>query len=351
MTIARRDLINAAEPGWYHCVSRCVRRAFLCGKDKSHRKAWVVERLKWLSRGFAVDVGGYAAMSNHLHVVARIDPQAAAAWSAQEVAERWLGIFPSSYLPDGTPLAPLPVTIAAKAADAVWVAERRKRLSDLGWFMKALKEPIARRANREDGCTGAFWEGRFRSTALLDDAAVLACLVYVDLNPVRANVAATPETSDHTSIQDRIQARQYHAAQMGTTASVSDSAAAPARALFAKLAPDAAPRHAEDGLWLWELGKVRGGRQLLTADDYLRLVDATGRAVRAGKRGSITAETAFILSRLQVNSEAWLETMTQSRQMRGTGVGSSASRAQEAKRRRVGWVANVCALFAEDRAA
>ncbi len=101
--------------------------------------------------------------------------------------------------------------IAIVARDDGRVAVLRDRLSDLSWFMKDLKEPIARRANEEDGVTGCFWEGRFKSPRLLDDPAKLAGMVYVDLNVIRANLAVTrcsPEQSDHTSVQDRIQVRQ-----------------------------------------------------------------------------------------------------------------------------------------------
>ncbi|WP_196158959.1 hypothetical protein [Reinekea sp. G2M2-21] len=89
------------------------------------------------------------------------------------------------------------------------IAEQwRERLGSLSWLMKVLNEGIAKEANFEDQYTGKFWEGRFKSQALLDEQALAACLAYVDLNPARANMAATPETSNHTSAQKRIKEAQ-----------------------------------------------------------------------------------------------------------------------------------------------
>ncbi len=345
MTVPRRLIVNPSEVGWYHCVSRCVRRAFLCGDGHEHRKDWVAARLRLLSHCFAVDVAAYAVMSNHLHVVVRIDPRGADSWTAAEVATKWLTVYAREHDDDGSPMAPSPEDIAVAAADWAWVSARRRRLGDLGWFMKALKEPIARRANREDEVTGHFWEGRFRSTALLDETAVIACMAYVDLNPIRARVASTPEDSAHTSIQDRIHARQYHQAALG----VAEQAPERARGLFSRLDAISQPQHAEDGLWLWTFARA-GDERLrppMTAESYLRLVDASGRIVRSGKRGRIDPLLAEQLARLRLDAEAWVATMLAGRQMRGTGLGRVTARAVEAKRRGTGWVANHCPLFVD----
>ena len=90
---------------------------------------------------------------------------------------------------------------------------RDEQPSPLSWFMRCLCEKIARAGNHEDGSSGRFWAGRFKSVALLDEAAILACSVYVDLNPIRAGVAETPEKSEHTSVFDRIRSRQAVSAE------------------------------------------------------------------------------------------------------------------------------------------
>jgi len=354
MTIARRLLVESGKPGWYHCISRCVRRAFLCGDGFAHRKSWVEERLRLLAECFAVEVGAYAVMSNHLHVVARIDPQAVAGWTDLEVARRWCAVYPSQYLRDGTPVPASAEELQAHVRDGAWVVERRRRLGELGWFMKALKEPIARRANREDGCTGAFWEGRFTSVALLDQSALLACLAYVDLNPVRAGIADRPEASAHTSVRTRARARQAHV-RFRTLAQRRGEQ--PARALCAKQGQPA-PAGPEEGMFLAPMARCTVDAQaeelalagmVLTPDRYLELVDLTGRALRAGKRGTIPPGLAPILERLRIDVRAWLAAMERGGAMRGTALGGHAARAGEAVRRGCDWLADKSGLFPRGR--
>jgi REP element-mobilizing transposase RayT len=186
-----------------------VRRAFLCGKDShtgfdfEHRRQWIVDRIKLLCSVFAVDLCAYAIMSNHYHIVIRIDVARVKQWSDEEVARRWMQVFTGPALMHQY-LGNADLTHAELKRIAELFAIWRERLCDLSWFMRCINEPIARQANREDHCTGRFWEGRFKSQALLDARAVLACMAYVDLNPIRASMAKTPEQSDYTSIQERI---------------------------------------------------------------------------------------------------------------------------------------------------
>ena len=348
MTIARTKLLDETRPTWVHCTSRCVRRAFLAGGKYEHRKAWVADRMEMLAKCFAVEVAGYAVMSNHLHLIVRMDPAAVQAWPALEVARRWLSVYPRKYLKDGTAQLPSEAEIAMLASNAFKVALWRKRLANLGWFMKALKEPLARRANREDNCAGTFWEGRFHSVPLLDQPALIAAMVYVDLNPVRAKMADRPETSDFTAGQRRIGARNRHAA----ATKIVEREPVKAAAVLAKAGLHAGARHAEDGLWLCPLERCQAGEPLanqrISVDDYLTLLDATGRLIKAGKRGAIPPELAPILARLDLSVESWLATMLGWRMFGfSSALGQAATRSAEAARRGLQWIRNRCPLFAK----
>ena len=204
MTYPRAHLVDADNGGFYHCISRCVRRGWLCGQDAvsgrsfEHRRDWVEARMLELADVFAVNLFGYAVMSNHYHCVVEVVPGRAARWSDGEVARRWCTLCPGSTEEETA------LKRSALLGNRDRLTEVRARLASLSWFMRFINEPIARRANREDGVTGRFWEGRFKSVALLDEAAVVACIAYVDLNPVRARIASRAQDAEHTSIARRV---------------------------------------------------------------------------------------------------------------------------------------------------
>lgn len=261
---------------YYHCISRCVRRAFLCGKDPftgfdfEHRRQWILDRIKLLSSVFAIDLCAYTVMSNHYHIVVRIDVDRATQWSDKEVARRWMQLFSGTLLMRQY-LTNADMTVAERECVADLTSTWRRRLADLSWFMRCLNEPIARMANGEDHCTGRFWEGRFKSQALLDIRAVLACMAYVDLNPIRAAIAKTPEYSDYTSIQERI-LHPDDSSLRGFNDQSDDEASIP-----------------------------------FSLKDYLELVDWGGREIKHNKRGYIPAGTPPILTRLRMDAAPVLD--------------------------------------------
>ena len=175
----------------------------MSGRNFDHRKQWLVVRIKELAKNFAIDVCAYAVMSNHYHLVLHVNQDQLGHWSDEEVTRRWTAIFPNN----AKLVETLHLNRKSKAAQKQLRArldEWRTRLGDISWFMRCLNESLARRANREDDCTGRFWEGRFKSQALLDEKALVTCMAYVDLNPIRAGISDSLENSDFTSIQERL---------------------------------------------------------------------------------------------------------------------------------------------------
>lgn len=208
MTTARALLIDCKTAGYYHLISRCVRKSWLCGKidgrNYNHRKTWLRERLELLGSAFAIDVHAYSIMSNHFHLAIYSDPLAPLIWSDDEIVTRWLTICPPRDSNGATDSVRARNLRSRLLSDTDQLADIRRKLGSVSVFMKLLKQPIARRANLEDGCTGHFFEQRFYSAALLDDAAIVAAMAYVDLNPIRAKIAKSLEASHNTSIQQRV---------------------------------------------------------------------------------------------------------------------------------------------------
>ncbi len=272
MTTARKQLISLEDTPYYHCYVRCVRRAFICGDDKysgnnyDHRRGWIKDKIMSQIEVFAIDCCAYAVMSNHYHVVLCVDAERADSWDRREVLRRWSQLYSLSYL---TEKYYKYESLSKPELDAIYVEIEvyRERLMSLSWFMRGINESIARRANAEDGCKGRFWESRFKSQALLDEKAVLTCMAYVDLNPIRAKMAQSPEESDYTSVQERILNKKT---KLKTFGNLSDDIP-------------------------------------FALDDYLHLVDATGRAIAGESKGFILDDLPEILQRLGLNVNVWLD--------------------------------------------
>ena len=209
----RNEVFSPDEVAIVHVVNRVVRRCFLLGDDPvtgknyDHRKEWIEGLFRHFAACFGIDLLVYSIMSNHFHVVLRSRPDVVATWTDTEVARRWLLICPLRKLPDGPPAEPSEAELNSIRNDATRLAEIRSRLSDISWWMRLVCQRIGTRANAEDGESGKFWQSRFRAVRILDEASLLACAAYVDLNPIRAAMAQTLEQSEFTSIQRRIEAR------------------------------------------------------------------------------------------------------------------------------------------------
>ena len=291
MTTPRAYKIDLESTPYYHCVARCVRRSYLCGEDSvtgknfNHRKDWLVTRFKTLSEVFAINISAYAVMSNHYHLVLHVNQDQAISWSNTEVKERWAALFPrdAKLLEDATP-----DFVTAKSS--IW----RERLASISWFMRCLNEKIAKLSNKEDAVTGRFWEGRFKSQALLDEGALLSAMAYVDLNPIRAGIAKTPETSEFTSIYERIKTASK---SVNVKASLNATNSQKSSLEFTKAIDNAIQ---PQNLMPFKT-KSSHQQSLPTLDfalsDYLELIDCTGRIFKAGKRGIIPAKMIPILDR------------------------------------------------------
>jgi hypothetical protein len=320
MGLPRSEYVKEGEEGVYHCYTRCVRGAFLCGydpltgRDFSHRKEWIVDRLRYLDSIFAIDVCAYAIMANHPHTILRTRPDILMAWSDQEVAARWLTLCPQKCRTKGKQIPPLEEQIQALASCTERIAILRKRLCSVSWFMAKLNEYIARKANQEDKVKGRFWESRFKCQALLDEAAIVACMVYVDLNLIRAGVASTPEDSDFTSIQERIRAWQKENVVSDVNSSEETQSEEESLLLNAP-APIPAKSSLDCGSgdnWLCPIqsdARRRGILEISTVE-YFNLVDISGCMIRSDKRGAIDAELEPILERIGAIPKAWGNTVS-----------------------------------------
>lgn len=312
---------------YFHCTSRCVRGGFLCGVDRitgqdyTHRRRWLRERLLHLANIFSIKLVAFAIMENHFHVVVRVDQSASDAWSDSEVIQRWHQIF------KGTELSRRYVNAEAldqseKKALASCIHRWRQSLHDISWFMRCTKEPLARLSNREDGCKGRFWEGRFHSQTLLDTRAVVACMTYVDLNPTRADMCDVPEADPFTSLHYRVKA---------TFDSTDAHEHLPAGMINLDNQSD----------------QTQSPQILVNTLEYLQLVDLTARQSRPDKRGALSSQTQPVLQRLGISQSSWqdLETRFSKHFHVLVGTGASLKQACQSLGQKYAWGQKNCRAF------
>ncbi len=329
----RNQSVDPTEIQVLHLWNRCVRRSFLCGYDPltgidyEYRREWSRQRLIHLASVFAIEVLTYAIMSNHTHQVLRSRPDLARAWDAETVARRWLSLTPRGYHVDGSAKAPSEKQFKRLLNQPQRIEQLRRRLSDVSWWMKYFAQHIAVRANREDQVTGHFWEARFKSEVLVEDSSILRCMLYVDLNPIRAKLASTPEESDYTGAKDRIDDWRIHVA-VASGDGVLNSADQIRLSLDESTAVDRWERldHEHSG-WLSPievdqrmdplgpdpdpLGRRASRKGILNLSplDYFELLDVVGRELRADKRGCISARFGPILERLKISAGEFCESV------------------------------------------
>jgi len=272
-----------------------------------------------------------------------------ATWSDDEVARRWLRLFPRRRTKDGEPEEPTPEEIQGITGTAERLVELRRRLSDMSWWMRCVAENIARRANREDSCSGRFWEGRFKAQLLLDEASLLACAAYVDLNPVRAAMANTPEESEYTGAKDRIDDLRERGVRSwkggGQASRQTGSTHGWERSRRRKRSGWMSPLEINSksdpvGADASSCGRRASLKGFLSMSlrKYLELLDWTGRQLRSGKRGAIPSELSPILERLGLDASGWCDLVQKFGKLFKRAAGSSEHLCAEAARRGQGYM-------------
>ena len=357
--IAREAQFSPDEIVIVHVVNRAVRRVFLMGLDKysgidyDYRKRWLERRIEQLAAFFALDLLAFSILDNHVHLILRQRPDLVQSWDDTEVARRWLMLCPRKRHKDGSPCCPTEAELNAIRDDDSKLREIRSRLSDISWWMRLMCQTIAQRINREDKATGKVWENRYRAVRLLDEASLLACAAYVDLNPIRAALAETLEQSDYTSVQRRIQALKTQveqeclsppeglASQVVGASAVTEADSQPTLPLEGtkveagnSTIPGVGSSQLEDDheackpdrmLAPIQLHELRDALQLypsqtgdrcsdrgflnMSAVEYVELLDWTARTLSSSKRGATPADAPPVFERLGLGipAKTWCE--------------------------------------------
>ena len=229
---------------------------------------------------FDIDVCSYAIMSNHMHIVLRVGDTSE--WPANRVLVAWQSLYSLPMLCDRYLKGEINTEAELRRVKE-YVTEYRSRLMSVSWYMKAINEYIAKMANAEDRCTGHFWESRFKCQALLDERALLTCMAYVDLNPIRAGMAKALGDSGYTSIQERLEKKNT---------------------------------------WLSSFGNGENDLPYYLSS-YIDLVDESGRCVRDDKRCFIPKDSAKTIDKLGISPDTWLDELKGFKSIGFSAVGTA----------------------------
>ena len=320
MRIPRKQQYDQDDPPWLRCISRCVRKSFLCGDKYDHRRVWLEKRIEILAQLYHTDVTAYAIMENHFHIVMRPNVEKVAAMSDVEVANAWLSAM-RPMKSDGTYTPVNIVSIDNAVADIEKIQLWRKRIGKVSWFMAALKAPLSRMANKEDNCSSHFWEGRYKSIPLLDRAALISCTVYVDLNPIRAGAADNIQNAQHTSIRKRAAA---YAAQHSLEITSKCHTAAH------KVIDQQNELHEiiKTSKWLTSITTASTENNGLTPgisiEQYIQLIDMTARSF-TNKTKQLHPQAQSTLTELNLNTETWMKSMSRPKNFIGRVIGNAQS--------------------------
>jgi REP element-mobilizing transposase RayT len=328
MATARSQTVFPEETQILHIWCRVVRKSFLCGfdrllnRDYDHRKEWVREKIKFSAEIYAIDVITFAILDNHYHLVVRTRPDVVAAMTNEEVVRSILRLGGEYWFnSDGSDRKKTRKEINRRLNDKQWLLKARVRLSNISKMMQTINQSIARRANKEDGVLGRFFEARFGHEVLVDMPDVLACAMYIDLNPVRANKANTPEDSEYTGAYERVSdlrmfiAEQNGSYRMGVTHSsdaihqwerLGEGNSGWLSPLSIDERKDPVGPDRTEPIDLETMMRRRASNKgvfSMTLMEYLELLDFTGRRYRADKRGMIDESVPSVLERLGFDFE------------------------------------------------
>ncbi|MCL1126526.1 transposase [Shewanella surugensis] len=314
MTECRKKLIHIDSTPFYHISNYCVRGAYLVNDNPKtkqvdlHRAHWFVDKLIQLSTIFCIDIAAYTILPRHYHLVLKVNTDNAKNLTSLQVIERWRQVFNPHVLAIKYINKELFSNTEQEQFDE-FISQWRERLTNISWFMRCLNETISRKVNKEDHCKGAFWQGRFKSQALLDEPAILACIMYVDLAPIREQLAQSLENIYLSSIQLRVAAFK----QAQKEAQIYD-----VEGDFLAIAQQPSTLLPFDHM-------TRSGKQIhlpFHLFDYIELIKWTHKGIIENNVPSNQHNTPKLLTRLTINKKDWINTCRHFSQHYSHAIGS-----------------------------